>query len=67
MSQLQVDLTGLSEHHIRALQMFIDKFIAGAREHGDLEPGKDWTPDMLYEEVDRSFYTIFMLLDRMKE
>ena len=28
--------------------------------------GKDWTEDMLMEEVDRSFYTIFMLLDQLK-
>jgi hypothetical protein len=62
---LQRDVTGLSDRHIEALEFFIDKFVKGAREHGDLVAGKDWTLDRLEENVDDAFYTIFMLLDML--
>lgn len=61
---LTIDVSKLSERHIRALKFFIAKFVAGAEEHGDLEPDKDWTLDMLGEVTDLAFYGIFMILDR---
>jgi len=53
----------LSPRHKRALIIFIDKFKKGALEHGDLQPNKHWTRDMLDEAVDKSFYEIFELMD----
>lgn len=64
---LKIDVTGLSDRHIAALEMFIAKFKAGAFEHGDLQRGKDWTPDMLGESIDLNFYQIFQLLDILEE
>lgn len=58
-----IDTTGLSDRHIAALELFIDKFRKGALEHGDLQSGKDWTPDMLSERIDENFYQIFQLLE----
>ena len=57
-------VAGHQPRHIRALERFIEKFRKGAIEHGDLQAGRDWTKDMLDENVDNAFYTIFMLLDR---
>lgn len=58
-----IDVSGLSERHQDALELFVEKFKAGAREHGDLAKNKDWTMDMLMEQLDHSFYQIFQLLD----
>lgn len=66
MSHLTIDTTGLSQRHIDALKMFIEKFIAGAKEHGDLSAGKDWTLDSLQETCDLAFYLLFSILDRKK-
>lgn len=63
MRTITVDVTQLSERHIRALAYYINKFIRGAIEHGDLAPKKEWTKDMLDEVNDKSFYEIFTLLD----
>ena len=63
MKTLTVDVTGLSDRHIVALERFIAKFRAGALEHGDLKPGKQWTPDMISEQVDTVFYLIFEMLE----
>jgi hypothetical protein len=60
---LEIDITGLSERHVAALEVFIDKFKKGALEHGDLQRGKRWTPDMLSERIDENFYAIFELLE----
>ena len=60
---IEVDVTELSERHIRALELFIQKFKKGAIEHGDLQAGKNWTRDMLDESIDDSFYRIFQLLE----
>lgn len=61
--ELTINVEGLSDRHIRALLWFVRKFIRGAKDHGDLAPGRKWTPDMLEEVVDKSFYEIFTLLD----
>ena len=63
MIYIEVDVTELSERHIRALELFIQKFKKGAIEHGDLQAGKNWTRDMLDESIDDSFYRIFQLLE----
>ena len=63
MIRIEVDVTELSERHIRALELFIQKFKKGAIEHGDLQAGKNWTRDMLDESIDDSFYRIFQLLE----
>lgn len=59
-----VDVSGLSERHQAALVLFVQKFKAGAKEHGDLVKDKDWTMDILMEDVDGAFYRIFKLLDK---
>ena len=53
----------MSDRHKKALLIFIAKFKKGALEHGDLQPNKRWTKDMLDEAVDKSFYEIFELMD----
>lgn len=62
-SHILINVDGLSDRHVRALRRFADKFIRGAREHGDLHAGRKWTRDMLDESLDKSFYEIFTLLD----
>ena len=63
---IRVDVSNLSDRHIKALKHFIAKFRKGALEHGDLAPGKDWTPDMIDEMSDFGFYLTFQLLDIME-
>lgn len=58
-----IDIRELSPRHQAALSRFVAKYKAGAREHGDLQQGKQWTTDMLNEQVDQSFYMIFELLE----
>lgn len=58
-----IDVSDLSERHQKALVMFVEKFRAGAKQHGDLVKGKNWTADMLSERVDDNFYAIFQLLE----
>jgi hypothetical protein len=64
---LVLDVEGLSEDHIAALETFFEKFKAGALEHGDLHFGKDWTDDALHEVIDLSFYMTFMILERRRK
>lgn len=56
----------LTPRHQEALKIFVAKFKAGAKLHGDLKPSKPWTKDKLEELVDTNFYTIFELLDVME-
>lgn len=58
-----IDISDLPERHQKALLLFVEKFKKGAKEHGDLMPGKDWTEDMLHEDLDGAFYRIFQLID----
>lgn len=53
----------LSERHIRALKMFVDKYRRGAAEHGDLATNRKWTKDMLGEAADLAFYVLFELME----
>lgn len=60
-----IDISGLTMSHKLALSLFVDKFTKGALQHGDLQPGKKWTKDMLEEAVDQLFYTVFELLEHL--
>ena len=44
-----IDLSSLSLRHKLALSIFIQKFIKGTEEHGDISADKDWTKDILEE------------------
>ncbi len=52
----------LSSKHKAALTRFVEKFRAGAKEHGNLSSNRKWTRDMLDETVDDAFYRIFQLM-----
>lgn len=53
----------LSDDAQRAIIRSIDKFRAGAKEHGPLQlAGRTWTRSMLEEAIDFSHYAIFQLL-----
>ena len=53
----------MTPRHQRALRTIVDKYRAGAREHGDLLPGRSWTRDMLGELIDLANYATFQLME----
>lgn len=61
-----IDISGLSLRHQLALSIFVEKFMRGVRSRGDLIEDKDWTEDILEEEIDSAFYRIFELM-RIRE
>jgi hypothetical protein len=58
-----IHIGDLSERHQRALRHFVYRYRRGACEHGDLMGGRRWTPDMLEEQLDLSFYLLFELME----
>jgi hypothetical protein len=57
-----IDVYGMSENHQAVLSEFVTKYKEGVREHGDLSFDVDWTPAMIHEQIDYTFYLIFQLM-----
>lgn len=68
-TRVAVRLALLNADELEALEMLLDKLLAGKAKHGPLDldtDTRDWLAEMSAEAFDKAFYAAFALIQRKR-
>lgn len=68
-ARVAVKLAQLNADELEAIEVFVDKLIAGKLKHGPLDldtDQRDWLDEIKQEMVDGAFYAVFAVIQRKR-
>lgn len=68
-TRVAVKIGLLNADELEALEMLLDKLLAGKAKHGPLDldtDTRDWLAEIVGEQLDTSFYAVFALIQRKR-